>query len=81
MRPEPPSSRPSRLRLPFGVLSDAEFAFTDALGLPTFRFDGLRLLKRLTLVLSKGKIEKVFYPVFPPDKHGEEVLLWLSARG
>jgi peroxiredoxin len=68
----------TRLHLPFEVLSDAEFAFTDALRLPTFEFDGVRLLKRLTLILSDGKIEKVFYPVFPPDHHAEEVIAWLE---
>ena len=68
----------ARLHLPFAVLSDADFAFTNALRLPTFEFDGVRLLKRLTLVLSDGKIERVFYPVFPPDKHAEEVIAWLG---
>lgn len=70
----------ARLHLPFEVLSDAGFAFTNALRLPTFEFEGVRLLKRLTLVLSDGKIEKVFYPVFPPDKHAEEVIAWLGRR-
>jgi peroxiredoxin len=69
-----------RLHLPFEILSDADFAFTNALRLPTFEFEGVRLLKRLTLVLSKGKIEKVFYPIFPPDKHAEEVIAWLSHK-
>jgi peroxiredoxin len=67
-----------RLHLPFEILSDADFAVTNALRLPTFAFDGVRLLKRLTLVLSGGRIEKVFYPVFPPDKHAEEVIAWLT---
>jgi peroxiredoxin len=67
-----------RLHLPFEILSDADFAFTNALRLPTFEFEGVRLLKRLTLILSSGKIEKVFYPVFPPDKHAEEVVAWLA---
>ncbi len=67
-----------RLHLPFEVLSDADFALTNALRLPTFEFDGVRLLKRLTLVVSNGKIERVFYPVFPPDKHAEEVIAWLG---
>jgi peroxiredoxin len=70
----------ARLHLPFEVLSDADFALTNALRLPTFEFDGVRLLKRLTLVLSDGKIEKVFYPVFPPDKHPEQVIAWLEHR-
>lgn len=68
----------ARLHLPFEVLSDAEFAFTNALRLPAFEFEGVRLLKRLTLILSEGKIEKVFYPVFPPDKHAQQVAGWLS---
>jgi len=68
----------TRLHLPFEILSDAEFALTNALRLPTFQFEGVRLLQRLTLVLSGGKIEKVFYPVFPPDKHAEEVIAWLA---
>ena len=68
----------ARLHLPFEVLSDADFGLTDSLRLPTFNFDGVRLLKRLTLVLSDGKIEKVFYPVFPPDKHPEGVIAWLG---
>jgi peroxiredoxin len=67
-----------RLHLPFALLSDADFAFTNALRLPTFEFEGVRLLKRLTLILSNGRIEKVFYPVFPPDKHAEEVVAWLA---
>ena len=35
------------------------------------------LLKRLTMVVREGGIERVFYPVFPPDRHAEEVLRWL----
>ena len=69
-----------RLHLPFEILSDSDFAVTNALRLPTFDFDGVRLLKRLTLVLADGKIAKVFYPVFPPDKHAEEVIAWLSKK-
>ncbi len=67
-----------RLHLPFELLSDSEFALTDALRLPTFDFEGVRLLKRLTLVVRAGQAEHVFYPVFPPDRHAEEVLTWLS---
>jgi peroxiredoxin len=36
----------------------------------------MTLVKRLTLVLSRQHIEKV-YPVFPPDKHAGEVVEWL----
>jgi peroxiredoxin len=69
-----------RLHLPFALLSDDSLAFTRALDLPTFEVNGLTLLKRLTLVVREGKIEHVFYPVFPPDGHAEEVLAWLKAN-
>ena len=67
-----------RLEVPFEVLSDEHFALTRALKLPTFTVDGMTLMKRLTLVVSHGRIEHVFYPVFPPDKHAEEVIAWLK---
>lgn len=66
-----------RLQLPFEVLSDADFKFCDALGLPTFEVERMRLIKRLTLVIRGGIIETVFYPVFPPDKNAEQVIRWL----
>ncbi|HEY1265648.1 MAG TPA: peroxiredoxin [Candidatus Binatia bacterium] len=67
-----------RLHLPFEILSDAALGFARALRLPTFHVDDMTLIKRLTLVLRGGKIEKVFYPVFPPDTHAEEVAAWLA---
>ena len=70
----------ARLHLPFAVLSDADFAFTDAAGLPTFTCGGERLLKRLTLIVRGGTIEHVFYPVFPPQESAEQVLAWLRER-
>jgi peroxiredoxin len=68
----------SRLHLPFALLSDSEFALADAWRLPTFEVGTQRLLKRLTLVLRNGCVEKVFYPVFPPDEHAEQVLRYVS---
>jgi peroxiredoxin len=68
-----------RLHLPFALLSDVDLEMTKAMRLPTFEAAGLTLLKRFTLVISEGRIEHVFYPVFPPDKHAEEVLGWLRA--
>ena len=69
-----------RYHLPFQILSDAAFELTDALRLPTFEFEGRRLLKRVTLVLDDGVISHVFYPIFPPDKHASEVVGWLRAH-
>ena len=69
-----------RLHLPFALLSDAELRFTRALRLPTFEAAGQTLLRRLTLVIRDGAVEHVFHPVFPPDRHAEEVLAWLRAH-
>jgi peroxiredoxin len=36
------------------------------------------------LVIDDGRIAKVFYPVFPPDRNANDVLMWLCdnpARG
>ncbi len=69
-----------RLELPFPLLSDAQLSFAQALRLPTFRFAGLDLIKRLTLIIRAGRIEEVFYPVFPSDSDATHVLAWLSAH-
>ena len=69
----------TRLHLPFAILSDEKLAFTKALRLPTFTVAGMTLLKRMALVIDNGKIVKVFYPVFPPDKNAEEVVAWIQA--
>ena len=67
-----------RLHLPFPLLSDEMFALTDALNLPTFETNGMRLLKRLTMVIRDGVIEHVWYSVFPPDRNAGEVVEWVK---
>jgi peroxiredoxin len=69
-----------RLEVPFEVLSDEHFVLTKALKLPTFTVEGMTLMKRLTLIVRNRHIEQVFYPVFPPDKHAEEVIAWLRSH-
>jgi peroxiredoxin len=69
-----------RLHLPFEVLSDADLRFARALRLPTFEVAGMTLIKRLTLILQGGRIEHVFYPVFPPDQSAEDTIAWLRAH-
>jgi peroxiredoxin len=66
-----------RLRLPFPILSDQRLHLASALRLPTFQTSGMTLLKRLALVIDDGKIEHVFYPVFPPDRNASDVIAWL----
>ena len=70
----------SRLHLPFTLLADPHRAFATAIRLPTFEAAGQTLLKRLTLVIDDGRVTKVFYPVFPPDRSAEVVLDWLSRQ-
>jgi peroxiredoxin len=66
-----------REHIPFPLLSDSDLRLAAELGLPTFEAGGMTLYKRLTCVADGGRIAKVFYPVFPPDRNAEEVLAWL----
>lgn len=70
----------NRLHLPFELLSDAEFKLCNALRLPTFEVNGMRLMKRLTLIIRGARIEHVFYPVFPPNESADQVITWLRAN-
>ena len=69
-----------RLHLPFPLLSDADLALTKALSLPTLRVDDKVLIRRLTLILHDDRIEKVFYPVFPPDRNAGDVIDFMRAQ-
>jgi peroxiredoxin len=66
-----------RLDLPFPLLSDRDLSLVRALKLPTFQFDAMTLIKRLTLIIDDGCITKVFHPVFPPDQSAGQTLEWL----
>lgn len=66
-----------RLHLPFALLSDERLKLAEALRLPVMTVDGSKLLKRLTLIADEGRIVKVFYPVFPPDRNASDVIAWL----
>jgi peroxiredoxin len=68
----------ARVEPPYEFLSDSGRVFTDQLQLPTFEVEGETFNKRLTLVLEDGKVVHVFYPVFPPDEHAEEVIRWFE---
>jgi len=45
-----------RLHLPFELLSDAKLQLVTALKLPTFEVDGMKLIKRLTLIARDRQI-------------------------
>lgn len=63
-----------RLTLPFPLLSDAAGELTAAWRLPVFEAGGRLFLRRLTLLLDGPVVGRVWYPVFPPDRHAAEVL-------
>jgi peroxiredoxin len=71
----------ARLRLPYRLASDPNLALAAALNLPAFEFEGSRLYKRLTLIARGGRVARVFYPVFPPDRNALEVAEWLRREG
>ena len=73
------SEMATRLHLPFAVLSDAEYALSTALRLPLFEAGGIRLIKRVTLIISDGQIAAVHYPIFPSHSDPEWVISTLSS--
>jgi len=75
-----------RNHVPFELLSDRDLLLTRALRLPTFEYPVERggpttLIKRMAWYVERGRIEKIWYPVFPPDRNAETVLAWLRERG
>lgn len=78
---DPPYQREAaeRLHLPFPLLSDEQLRLTTAMRFPTFEVDGMKLLKRFTLLIQGGVIEQVLYPVFPPDRNASDVMAWLQS--
>lgn len=67
-----------RTHLPFQLLSDEQLELVSALKLPTFDWEGNKVIRRLTLAVEDGKIIKIWYPVFPPDANAGQVRDWLS---
>lgn len=76
--PADQSEAANRLELPFSLLSDQHLLLANAMQFPTFDVEGKTLLKRFTLVVRDGVIEKVFYPVFPPDSNAAVVMNYFS---
>ncbi|MDC0498504.1 peroxiredoxin [Alphaproteobacteria bacterium] len=70
----------SRLKVPYDVLSDEKLELSKELNIPTFSVNSKFFLKRITLVVEKKIIKKVFYPINDINKHIEEVLKWLKAN-
>lgn len=68
-----------RLQLPFPLLSDERYALQQALALPTFRAGDVIFLKRLTLLITDGRLTRCLYPVTEPATHAAEVLAELQS--
>jgi peroxiredoxin len=68
-----------RVGIPYPLLSDPQLRLAAALRLPTFEVAGMRLYRRLTLIARNGRVAKVFYPVFPPDRNAADVVAWLES--
>jgi len=62
------------------LISDSSLKFQEKLQIPTFHVENKTIYKRLTLIVKNSKIIKVFYPVFPPDKHVFEILEWFETN-
>lgn len=74
-----------RNHVPFELLSDAGLELIRACRLPTFEYPVGRggpetLVKRMAWYVERGRIERIWYPVFPPDRNAETVLAWLHER-
>lgn len=63
-----------RVGITYPLLSDEGLRFADALRLPRFSTGGVTYLRRLTLLLCDGGIERCIYPVHPPHTHANDVL-------
>jgi len=68
----------SRLKIPYDVLSDEKLELSNELNIPTFSVNSNIFLKRITLIVEKKIIKKIFYPVININKHIEEILKWLK---
>jgi peroxiredoxin len=68
----------NRLGLPYPLLSDEQLELAASLRLPTFEFNGQTYYKRITLVVSEGRVDAALYPVFPPNEGAEQALAWLA---
>lgn len=66
-----------RLHLAFPLVADPSHRLGNALDLPTFTIGDETFYKRLTIVARNARIDKIFYPVFPPHENAAEVLRWI----
>ena len=68
----------TRLKISYDVVSDTNLYFVNLMKLPTFCVDEKVFIKRVTLIIKNSSIIKVFYPIFPPNLHINDVINWLK---
>ncbi len=66
-----------RLRIQHDVLSDSNLICVNQLTLPTFSIGDKKYIKRISIIVEKNIIRKVFYPIVSIHKHIHEVIKWL----
>ncbi len=71
----------ARMHIPFPLLNDQALRLAgEPPRLPVFTSGGTRLYRRVTLIARGGRVKRVWYPVFPPDRNAADVVAWLSRR-
>jgi peroxiredoxin len=59
------------------LASDSDLRLAGQLGLPTSQGAGMRVYQHLTLIVHKGHVRNVFYPLKRPDRDAANVAAWL----
>ena len=67
-----------RIGIQYDILSDSDLIFAQKLSLPVFSVDNRNFIRRLTIIVEKNIIKKVFYPIVSINKHVDNVLKWLK---
>lgn len=66
------------MRLRFCLLSDSRLQLAQQAKLPVLQSVGHVYLKETVLIICQGVIEKVFYPMMPPEQSAARVIQWLQ---
>jgi peroxiredoxin len=81
-QPEEPRRRAvAEKGLTHKLLSDPELQLAQALELPTFTIKTVCCYYRLTLVATRGRIDKAFFPVSSTARSAAQVIAWMRIRG
>jgi peroxiredoxin len=75
----------TRNHVPYEMLSDERMDLVRVMRLPTFEHPvesggPSTLIRRMAWFVDNGRIQRVWYPVFPPDQCAAVVLQWLRER-